>query len=123
MERKLYCSATGQDLEKEEWLRIGERIVNLERCLMVREGRRKQHDTVGEFHFRVPETAVPPWEKPQPVPPVANKEKFEAMRDEFYRIRGWDPETGVPTGSKLRELDLSDVAEELENGKDLMKNP
>jgi aldehyde:ferredoxin oxidoreductase len=45
------------------------------------------------------------------------------MRDEFYRIRGWDPETGVPTGSKLRELDLNDVAEELEDGKDLKKNP
>jgi aldehyde:ferredoxin oxidoreductase len=113
MERKLYCSATGKDLDVKEWLLIGERIVNLERCLMVREGRRKKDDTVGEFHFRVPETAVPPWEKAQPVPPVANREKFEAMRDEFYRIRGWDPDTGVPTRSKLTELGLDDVAEGL----------
>jgi aldehyde:ferredoxin oxidoreductase len=113
MERKLYCSATGQDLDMKEWLRIGERIVNLERCLMVREGRRKKDDTVGEFHFRVPETAVPPWEKPQPVPPVADKEKFEAMREEFYRLRGWDLETGIPTGSKLKSLDLADVAAEI----------
>jgi len=113
MERKLYCAATGQDFDDKDWLRIGERIVNLERCLMVREGRRKEHDTVGEFHFRVPETAVPPWEKPQPVPPVANKEKFAAMREEFYRIRGWDPETGVPTRSKLEELQLADVAQGL----------
>ncbi|RPJ19070.1 MAG: hypothetical protein EHM26_08545, partial [Desulfobacteraceae bacterium] len=104
-----------------EWLRTGERIVNLERCLMVREGRRKEHDTVGDFHFRVPETAVPPWEKPQPVPPVAHKEKFEAMRDEFYRIRGWDSATGVPTRSKLRELNLSDVAEGLEGDRRLEK--
>ena len=113
MERKLYCSATGQDLDVKEWLRIGERIVNLERCLLVREGRRKEHDTVGEFHFRVPETDVPPWEKPQPIPPVANKEKFEAMREEFYRLRGWDLKTGIPTDSKLKSLDLYDMSEEI----------
>ena len=123
MERKLYCSATGKDLDVKEWLLIGERIVNLERCLMVREGRRKKDDTVGEFHFRVPETAVPPWEKAQPVPPVANREKFEAMRDEFYRIRGWDPATGVPTRSKLKELGLDDIAEGLAGDGIIGKKP
>jgi aldehyde:ferredoxin oxidoreductase len=119
MERNLYCSATGQDLSEEEWLKIGERIFNLERCLMVREGRRKEHDRVGEFHFRVPETAVPPWEKPQPIPPVADKGKFEAMREEFYRIRGWDLLTGVPTRPKLEELGLEDVAEGLVNDRSI----
>ncbi len=73
----------------------------------------RKHDTVGEFHFRVPETAVPPWEKPQPIPPVADKEKFEAMREEFYRLRGWDLETGIPTDLKLKSLDLADAAEEI----------
>lgn len=113
LERRLYSSATGNDVDVAEWLRIGERIVNLERSIMVREGRRKRDDTVAEFHFRVPEMDVPPWEKPQPVPPVANREKFEIMRDEFYRLRGWDPETGIPTDSKLRSLGLGDVAEEI----------
>jgi aldehyde:ferredoxin oxidoreductase len=113
MERKLYCSASGQDPDVNEWLKTGERIVNLERCIMVREGRRKEDDSVCDYHFRVPEAEVPPWEKPQQVPPVANKEKFEAMRDEFYRLRGWDPDTGFPTSSRLRSLDLMDVAEEI----------
>ena len=54
---------------------------------------------------------MPPWEKPQPIPPVAHKEKFEAMREEFYGIRGWDPLTGVPTDSKLKELGLDDIAQ------------
>jgi len=43
------------------------------------------------------------------------------MREEFYRIRGWDPATGVPTRSKLRELNLSDVAEGLESDRRLEK--
>jgi aldehyde:ferredoxin oxidoreductase len=73
----------------------------------------ERDDTVGEFHFGVPETAVPPWEKPQPIPPVANKEKFEAMREEFYSLRGWDPLTGVPAHSKPGKLGLDDVAQGL----------
>jgi aldehyde:ferredoxin oxidoreductase len=113
VERKLFCAATGTDLDKAEWLKIGERIVNLERAILVREGRRKKDDTVGEYHFRVPETEVPPWELPLDPPPVADKEKFERMRDEFYEIRGWDPDTGIPTEVKLRELELDDVADQL----------
>jgi len=39
--------------------------------------------------------------------------KFEQMKDEYYDIRGWVKETGVPTREKLEELGLSDVAEEV----------
>ena len=74
------------------------------------------------FHFRVPETEVPPWEKPQDVPPVADKERFETMRDEFYRLRGWNPDTGVPTEAKLRELELHDVADQLIKEQVIVKN-
>lgn len=112
-ERKLFCAATGIDVDVNQWLRIGERIFNLERAIMVREGRRKEDDTVGEYHFKVPETEVPPWEVKRTPAPIANKEKFEKMRDEFYRLRGWDPETGIPKEEKLRELELDDVANEL----------
>jgi aldehyde:ferredoxin oxidoreductase len=122
IERRLYCSATGEDLSLDEWLKIGERLFNLERCVMVREGRRKKDDTVGEYHFRIPETVVPPWEKAQETPPVANKQKFETMRDEFYRLRGWDPNTGVPTESKLNELELHDIADELIRDRVIVKN-
>jgi len=31
------------------------------------------------------------------------------MRDEFYQLRGWDTETGLPTAEKLQELGLSDL--------------
>jgi aldehyde:ferredoxin oxidoreductase len=36
-----------------------------------------------------------------------------SSRDEVYSIRGWDPSTGVPTNSKLRELGLDDIADAL----------
>jgi aldehyde:ferredoxin oxidoreductase len=38
-----------------------------------------------------------------------DREVFEKMRDEFYQLRGWDPETGYPTPEKLHELGLSEL--------------
>jgi aldehyde:ferredoxin oxidoreductase len=113
VERKLFCAATGVDVDVTQWLKIGERIFNLERAIMVREGRRKKDDTVAEYHFKVPETEVPPWELPMDTPPVADRERFERMRDEFYELRGWEVDNGIPTESKLRELELVDVADQL----------
>ena len=41
-------------------------------------------------------------------------EKFAALMDEYYALRGWDVATGRPRAAKLHELDLPDVAGELE---------
>jgi aldehyde:ferredoxin oxidoreductase len=35
------------------------------------------------------------------------------MLDEYYRERGWDEKTGVPTRAKLVNLDLGYVADAL----------
>ena len=40
-----------------------------------------------------------------------DREQFLACREYYYRINGWDPETGNPTEIKLRELGLGWVAE------------
>jgi aldehyde:ferredoxin oxidoreductase len=44
---------------------------------------------------------------------VVDKDKFESMRDEYYSYRGWDVTTGLQTISKLEQLELKDVAEDL----------
>jgi aldehyde:ferredoxin oxidoreductase len=38
---------------------------------------------------------------------------FEAMKDEYYKLRGWDIPTGFPTRSGLQALRLDDVADDL----------
>ena len=35
------------------------------------------------------------------------------MLDEYYKARGWDPKTGIPTRTKLGELGLGPVADQL----------
>jgi aldehyde:ferredoxin oxidoreductase len=34
--------------------------------------------------------------------------ELEPMLDEYYRARGWDVETGLPTREKLEELGLGE---------------
>ncbi len=47
-------------------------------------------------------------------PTYIDRKKFEALKDRFYELRGWDVETGRPTRKKLEELDMKDIADELE---------
>ena len=39
--------------------------------------------------------------------------KYEAMRDEYYELRGWDIKTGLQTAGALEVLNMSDIAEKL----------
>jgi aldehyde:ferredoxin oxidoreductase len=45
---------------------------------------------------------------------VVDREEFERMKDEYYRLRGWDVASGLQTRKKLYELDLKDIAFDLE---------
>ena len=40
--------------------------------------------------------------------------KFEKMKSEYYELRGWHVESGYPTRKKLEELELKDIADELD---------
>ena len=39
---------------------------------------------------------------------------YESMLNDHYELRGCDKNTGVPTRRKLEELELSDIAAQLE---------
>jgi aldehyde:ferredoxin oxidoreductase len=98
---ELYRAATGRPLSRENLFSAAERLVNTERCLDAREGIGREHDRLPERFFRS-------------FPVGANKgkaldpEKMEAMKTAYYRERGWDTETGLPTPEKLRDLKLED---------------
>jgi len=44
-----------------------------------------------------------------------DRNEFEWMKGEYYRLRGWDVPTGKQTRRKLEELDLAGVAVDLES--------
>jgi hypothetical protein len=43
-----------------------------------------------------------------------DRKKFEKMKDEYYAMRQWDIETGLPLKKTLIDLDLKDVADSLD---------
>ena len=95
----LLQAATGWDLTGDEVRRTGERIVNLERLFNAREGIGRKDDTL-------PARFV---DEPLPLgnPSAGAVLELRPMLDEYYRARGWDLETGLPTPEKLKELELA----------------
>jgi aldehyde:ferredoxin oxidoreductase len=102
----LFNAATGVDLDYQEFIMAGERLMNLDRAFNVREGYRRADDRPP---IRMATEDVPHFGYPKLAPEV-----FEPMLDEYYEANGWNVATSVPTRSKLEELGLSDVADELD---------
>lgn len=115
---------TGWDLDLKELMLIGERSNNLKRAFNVREGFTRKDDTLPKRSFepfpdgtykgkRSPEEqGIGIYAKPYP-PPLLGEEEFKSMLDEFYKLRGWDVETGIPTRKKLVSLGLTEAADQL----------
>lgn len=103
---RMINSVTGWNLTLEEIEEIGERIYNLERAFNCREGVSRKDD------------ALPHRTSHQPIPDGPSKgmqtppDEFNAMLDEYYRLRGWDS-NGIPTREKLTALGLEEAARDL----------
>jgi aldehyde:ferredoxin oxidoreductase len=120
LESKLLSAVTGIETSEEELNRIGERIWNLMRAIMVREGRVKDGDTLHESYFRKSEKKRGGAADNQSHTNVASdqteaipRQTFEEAKETYYRIRGWDDKTGSPRGETLIHLGLEDIAGQL----------
>ena len=109
-ESRLLSAITGFHYDQETFWKSGERIWNLRRAIMIREADRdRDADTLNHHYFeRVCPTG-------SALPEPLDRDKFEALKDRYYKLRGWDVTTGRPTREKLEELGLADVADRLEN--------
>ncbi len=125
LESRLISAITGKEIDETGLYQIGERVFNLHRAVMAREGHAgRKSDTVSEACFTQPiefeyanEKLLVPGKAGEIISrkgKVLNREKFEKMKDEYYRLRKWDVATGLQTKTKLAELDLEDVASDLE---------
>jgi len=98
---KLLIAATGIDKISERGYlpQVGDRIVNLERAFIVREGFGRKQDTLPQRMLSEPlHTRGAPGEGQT----MRNLDKF---LDRYYEIRGWTPQ-GIPYPEKLKELGL-----------------
>ncbi|MHA1712327.1 MAG: aldehyde ferredoxin oxidoreductase family protein [Candidatus Freyarchaeota archaeon] len=97
-------AVTGFHFTEETMFEIGERIINLERAFLVREGIRRRDDYLPVRFLK------------EPLPNGNSRGaifEMEPMLDEYYTERGWDLKTGIPKAEKLRKIGLGYVIEDL----------
>lgn len=92
---------TGLDFT-DKLMEIGERIYNLERLILAREGIRRKDDMLPA---RISKEKIP--EGPAKGH-VLTKEMYEVELDEYYEAREWDRE-GLPTPEKIDNLGLTNL--------------
>lgn len=125
LESQVLSAATGREMDEDGLNRIGERVFNLQRSILVREGHQgRNSDTLPEAWFTAPlkydnvnTECLVPGDGGQVVSrkgAVVDRQEFESMKDEYYGLRGWDVATGLQTRATLDSLGLSEVADDLE---------
>jgi aldehyde:ferredoxin oxidoreductase len=96
---------TGWHLPEEQRAVTADRIYTLERLFNLREGFTRRDDSL-------------PWRalhEPMPDGPAkGNTVPLDPMLTDYYRARGWDDRTGVPTEETLKRLGLRDLIEGVE---------
>jgi len=104
---RLYTAAVGVPFTAEKLMRVGERIHNIEMAFNTREG-------ITRKDYWPPERFFEPVNSGPGKGECLDKEKLRKAIDEYYDLRGWDLKTGLPTRSKLEDLGLEKITEDLE---------
>ncbi len=124
LEARLYSAVTGVDMDEEGLNRIGERIFNLQRAILAREGHSgRDSDTISEYSFTKPlkfDLHNPELLSPGPGDTVVSKKgatldggEFEKLKSHYYALRGWDTRTGLQTRASLEKVGLGDITDDL----------
>lgn len=102
---QLISCVTGEKIDEEQLTEIDQRVTTLIRAFNVREGLRREHDTIPEKFFK---EVSPRWGL------AVDRDIFESAVTEYYTLRGWD-ESGFPRKETLMNLGLEYVYEDLQS--------
>jgi aldehyde:ferredoxin oxidoreductase len=132
-EPRFYNAVTGQSLTFADSMEIGRKIWNLNRAIWVLQGRHRDMEKFAEFmytpagglinHIQNLEMDSSPmtvyengkWQMVTREYLYLDKAGVEQWKTNFYKLEGWDPDTGWPTRNTLEELGLKNAADTLES--------
>ena len=97
---EMLSSFLGEKIPPDEFMEIGERIFNVQRLYLLREGICRKDDTWPHRFF---EENLP---EPSPRGAAVPKKTIDQFLDEYYVARGWDIDTGHPIAQTLDRLGL-----------------
>ena len=108
-ESSLLSAVTGIDYTPDELWTAGERIWNLRRAIMVlREDRKREDDTLSHVWFERLAGGS------QQLAAPLDEDMWEALKDRYYELCGWNVSNGRPKRPSLEKLGLGSVAGQLE---------
>ena len=122
----IFSAVTSREVDEAGLNRLGERNVNMQRAVLLRQGwDGRNDDQLMDYYFTQPLKKGELFCDPECIVPGKNgeitsvegrmfdRQDFENLKDEYYELRGWDVETGLLKASTLKEFDLEDIAEDL----------
>ena len=102
---KCFNAATGWNWGLVEAITVGRRVVNQLRVFNLRHGMRVEDERPSVRYGSIPVDG-----------PAQGKnvmERWPQMVETYYRLMGWDPQTGRPLPETLAQLDLSELIADL----------
>jgi aldehyde:ferredoxin oxidoreductase len=96
--------ATGVEYSIHDVLAVGERAQTLARLFNLREGFTAEDDVL-------PRRVMTAFEEGPIAGDGISDEEFAWFRRRYYERMGWDPDSGVPTAGRIRELGLEELLE------------
>ena len=95
------------EITVDDLLTYGQRRLNLLRAFNAREGITRERDTLPKRLYDDPIEDGPSRGR------TLDRETITGALDTYYRLAGWDRETGNPPRTLLEDLDLAWVADEI----------
>ena len=100
-------AVTGMEITVDDLLTYGQRRLNLLRAFNAREGITRERDTLPKRLYDDPIEDGPSRGR------TLDRDTITEALDTYYRLAGWDAETGNPPRTLLEDLDLAWVADEI----------
>ncbi len=133
LEWQIFSAVTGRGVDEEGLYRLGERNFNMQRAVFLRQGwNGRKDDQLMDYFFDQPLRKNELFCDPECIVPgedgeivskegaVIDRQEFETLKDEYYELRGWDVESGLPKADTLQQFDMNDIADDL-NERELVK--
>ncbi len=109
-ESSMLSAVTGVDYSVDKLWETGDRIYTLRRAVAVmRENRTRAQDELSPVWFERLVGGAGSLAAP------LDRTKWEALKDRFYAVRGWNPANATPTRAKLEQLGMKSVADKLQS--------
>ncbi|MBA7671486.1 hypothetical protein ES703_79644 [subsurface metagenome] len=106
---ELYSAATGRETTESDLRKAAARMLNVEKAfnlLNTNFGRKDDYPTPRDLEEPIPTGSMKGWK--------LERKDWDKLLDDYYEMNNWDKETSFPTRRCLEELDLKQIADDLE---------